>query len=70
MIVTHNPNLAVYCDADQIICCKIDKADGNKIDYSTGAIEDYDINEFAVNVLEGSYPAFDNRRKKWHKPQT
>jgi ABC-type lipoprotein export system ATPase subunit len=69
MIVTHNPNLAVYCDADQIICCSIDKSDGNKIDYSTGAIEDYDINAFAVNVLEGTYPAFDNRRKKWHKPQ-
>lgn len=67
-IVTHNPNLAVYCDADQIICCSIDKADGHKIDYSTGAIEDYDINSFAVNVLEGTYQAFDNRRKKWHKP--
>lgn len=67
-IVTHNPNLAVYCDADQLICCSIDKADGHKIRYSTGAIEDYKINNFAVNVLEGTYPAFDNRRKKWHKP--
>lgn len=67
-IVTHNPNLAVYCDADQLICCSIDKADGHKIRYSTGAIEDYIINSFAVNVLEGTYPAFDNRRKKWHKP--
>ena len=67
-IVTHNPNLAVYCDADQLICCSIDKADGHKIKYSTGAIEDYKINSFAVNVLEGTYPAFDNRRKKWHKP--
>ncbi|KAA5535673.1 AAA family ATPase [Roseiconus nitratireducens] len=67
-IVTHNPNLAVYCDADQLICCSIDKADGHKIKYSTGAIEDYKINNFAVNVLEGTYPAFDNRRKKWHKP--
>lgn len=70
MIVTHNPNLAVYCDADQIICCNIDKADGHRINYSTGAIEDYDINSFAVNVLEGTYPAFDNRRRKWHKPLT
>jgi ABC-type lipoprotein export system ATPase subunit len=68
MIVTHNPNLAVYCDADQIVCCQIDKLDGHKIEYSTGAIEDYDINQFAVKVLEGTYPAFDNRRKKWHKP--
>ncbi len=70
MIVTHNPNLAVYCDADQIVCCEIDKSDGHKIEYSTGAIEDYDINQFAVKVLEGTYPAFDNRRKKWHKPPT
>ncbi len=69
MIVTHNPNLAVFCDADQVIYCTIDKANGNKIGYSTGAIEDGDINTFAVNVLEGSYPAFDNRRRKWHKPQ-
>ncbi len=68
-IVTHNPNLAVYCDADQLICCKIDKADGNRISYHTGAIEDYSVNSFAVNVLEGTYPAFDNRRKKWHKPE-
>ena len=63
IIVTHNPNLAVYCDADQIICCTIDKSDGHRIDYSTGAIEDYDINEFAVNILEGTYLAFDNRQK-------
>jgi DNA repair exonuclease SbcCD ATPase subunit len=69
LIVTHNPNLAVYCDADQIICCKLDKTNNNTVDYSTGAIEDYDINSFAVNVLEGTYAAFDNRRKKWHKPQ-
>ncbi|WP_339907167.1 TrlF family AAA-like ATPase [Symmachiella dynata] len=67
-IVTHNPNLAVYCDADQLICCKIDKTDGHRINYTTGAIEDYNINRFAIDVLEGTYPAFDNRRKKWHKP--
>nr|WP_076343302.1 AAA family ATPase [Paludisphaera borealis] len=69
MIVTHNPNLAVFCDADQIICCKIDKSDGSKITYSTGAIEDYEINQTSVNVLEGTYPAFDNRRKKYQKPE-
>lgn len=69
IIVTHNPNLAVFCDADQMICCKIDKSDGNKIAYSTGAIEDYEINQVSVNVLEGTYPAFDNRRKKYQKPE-
>lgn len=68
VIVTHNPNLAVVCDADQVISCKIDKANGNKVTYECGAIEDQAINLAGVNVLEGTYPAFDNRRKKYHKP--
>jgi ABC-type lipoprotein export system ATPase subunit len=69
IIVTHNPNLAVYCDADQVICCTLDKENRHRIDYESGAIEDYPINKFAVNVLEGTYAAFDNRSKKWHKPE-
>jgi len=68
IIVTHNPNLAVVCDADQLICMSIDKADGNRIKFSSGAIEDNPINRTTVDVLEGTYPAFDNRRKKYHKP--
>lgn len=69
VIVTHNPNLAVVCDADQVICCYLDKANGNKITYECGAIEDYPINKTAVDVLEGTYAAFDNRRRKYHRPQ-
>ena len=34
-MVTHNPNLAVVCDADQIIQMKIDKLDGNKVTYES-----------------------------------
>jgi hypothetical protein len=52
-----------------LIYCSIDKSDGHKIEYTTGAIEESRINVRAVNVLEGTYPAFDNRRKKYHKPQ-
>jgi ABC-type lipoprotein export system ATPase subunit len=68
VIVTHNPNLAVVCDADQIIRIYIDKADGNRMSYESGAIEDNPINKTTVDVLEGTYQAFDNRRKKYHKP--
>jgi hypothetical protein len=68
IIVTHNPNLAVVCDADQVICCRLDKAHGNRVTYEGGAIEDGPINKTAVDVLEGTYPAFDNRRRKYHKP--
>jgi ABC-type cobalamin/Fe3+-siderophores transport system ATPase subunit len=69
VIVTHNPNLAVVCDADQIVCIRIDKADGNKITFTSGALEDYPINQTTVDILEGTYPAFDNRRKKYRKPR-
>lgn len=65
IIVTHNPNLAVVCDADQIIQMKIDKLNGNKVTYETGSIENPKINRIIVDILEGTYPAFHNRDCKY-----
>jgi ABC-type lipoprotein export system ATPase subunit len=65
IIVTHNPNLAVVCDAEQIICCSIDKLHGNRIEYVSGAIENPVINKRIVDTLEGTKPAFDNRKLKY-----
>jgi predicted ATPase len=40
IIVTHNPNLAVVCDADQIIHSQIDKQNNrNKVTYTSGSME-------------------------------
>jgi ABC-type lipoprotein export system ATPase subunit len=64
-LVTHNPNLAVAGDAEQIIRASIDKRDSNRITYASGPLEDFDINEMAVNILEGTRPAFENRRSKY-----
>ena len=64
-VVTHNPNLAVVCDADQIICVSLDKDDGNSITYQCGSIENPEINEEIVKILEGTRPAFDNRDGKY-----
>jgi ABC-type lipoprotein export system ATPase subunit len=66
VMVTHSPNIAVVCDAEQIIHAHIDRAAGNKVIYTTGAIESPAINRFLVNVLEGTRPAFDNRDSKYH----
>ncbi|WP_239007509.1 TrlF family AAA-like ATPase [Pseudomonas granadensis] len=66
IMVTHNPNLAVVCDAEQIIWSHFDRANGQKISYTSGAIESPVINGHAVKVLEGTKPAFDNRRFKYH----
>ena len=40
LMVTHNPNLAVVCDAEQIIFCEFDRTNSFKINYFSGAIED------------------------------
>jgi len=65
IVITHNPNLAVVCDAEQIISCSIDKHDGNRLAYVTGAIENPVINCAIVDILEGTRPAFDNRGSKY-----
>ena len=65
IMITHNPNLAVVCDADQIIKMDIAKDNKNTVSYQSGSIENPVINKCIVDILEGTYPAFDNRNKKY-----
>jgi len=65
ILVTHNPNLAVGADAEQIIYVKLEKSQEYKFSYETGAIENPQLNSRVVDVLEGSQPAFVKRRLKY-----
>ncbi len=65
IMVTHSPNIAVVCDAEQIVHAHIDRAAGNAVIYTMGAIESPAINRYLVDVLEGTRPAFDNREAKY-----
>jgi ABC-type lipoprotein export system ATPase subunit len=65
IMVTHNPNLAVVCDADQVIYASHDKTNNEKVSYISGAIENNSINKAIVDVLEGTQKAFDNRDSKY-----
>lgn len=65
IIVTHNPNIAIACDAEQIIYSSMDKRKIS-ITYETGAIEEKCMREHVINVLEGTMPAFDLRSSKYH----
>ena len=65
IMVTHNPNLAVVCDAEQIIFAEFDRREKCSIKYLSGAIEDVELNQAVVNVLEGTKPAFNNRGQKY-----
>lgn len=64
IMVTHNPNLAVVADAEQVIYVSINKKDDCKVSVESGSIENPIINKHIVDVLEGAMPAF---RKRDHK---
>lgn len=68
IIVTHNPNLAIVCDAEQIVHCQIEKDNKNNVVFYSGSIEDSSINLTSINILEGTLPAFDNRDSKYIRP--
>jgi hypothetical protein len=66
IIVTHNPNLGVVSDADQIIHSQIDKQNNrNKVTYTSGSIENPVTNGYSITVLEGTRPAFVHREQKY-----
>lgn len=62
IVVTHNANLAVVGDADQIVHCQMQ---GKRFTVSSGSIAELGVAKFALNILEGTKPAFDNRRHKY-----
>ena len=64
IIVSHNPNIAIACDAEQIVYCHMDK-NTHTITYEAGAIEDAIVKGHVVDVLEGTMPAFNLRQKKY-----
>jgi ABC-type lipoprotein export system ATPase subunit len=65
IIVTHNPNLAIVGDAEQVIYVKIDKEKNNEFTFESGSIESPRINKHASDILEGTIRAFDIRRLKY-----
>jgi regulatory protein YycI of two-component signal transduction system YycFG len=68
IIVTHNANLVVNTDVEQVI---VANNDNEVISYHTGAIEDGNvidnkgIRADICNILEGGSFAFEKREKKY-----
>jgi len=65
ILVTHNPNLAVVCDAEQIVYSQMIRDGSTRIKYESGSIESPQMSKRVVDVLEGTMPAFDNRKEKY-----
>jgi ABC-type lipoprotein export system ATPase subunit len=67
IMVTHNPNLAVVSDAEQVIYANLDKGNNYTFSVVSGSIEDKDVNKKIVDVLEGAMPAFNVRKLKYYE---
>jgi hypothetical protein len=62
IIVTHNANLVVNADAEQVIVAS--NNDGN-LSYVSGSLENSSINSKICKILEGGKRAFEKRRNKY-----
>ena len=62
IIATHNANLVVNTDAEQII---IAEPTNGKLSYKIGSLENMDIRESIKRILEGGDEAFRKREEKY-----
>lgn len=67
IMVTHNPNLAVVSDAEQVIYVDLDKEKNYVFSTTSGSIENRAVNKKIVDVLEGAMPAFNTRKRKYYE---
>jgi putative AbiEii toxin of type IV toxin-antitoxin system len=72
ILVTHNPNLVVNADADQVIIASSERMDPNylpKISYTTGGLEDKTTRSEVCRILEGGERAFLERERRYAIPR-
>lgn len=60
IFATHNPNIPVLGDCEQVISCKYD---ANSIQTNLGSIDNQFIRNEIVNIMEGGQEAFNNRKR-------
>ena len=67
IIVTHNANLVVNTDVDQVIVASCTRSDSNGpplFEYRSGGLENPEIRAEVCEILEGGEPAFRERAKR------
>lgn len=71
IIVTHNPNLVVNTDADQVIVAASERTGPGlpSIKYQSGGLENDAIRQAVCRVLEGGERAFRERERRYDLPR-
>lgn len=68
IIVTHNANLVVNTDADQVIVAASQRIEGQVLPnftYMAGALEDREVRRQVCDILEGGEEAFRQRERRY-----
>jgi ABC-type dipeptide/oligopeptide/nickel transport system ATPase component len=63
IIITHNANIVVNADAEQVIVASNNE---EKLSYTSGSLENQVINKAVCDILEGGKIAFQKRKNKYH----
>lgn len=61
IFATHNPNILVLGDSEQVVACQYHD-DEKRIEFRQGSIDSPDIQQTAINIMEGGQEAFDRRK--------
>ena len=67
IMVTHNANLVVNADADQIIVASVGTHSGSglpPISYEAGGLDEIHIRDLVCKILEGGHEAFKERARR------
>jgi DNA repair ATPase RecN len=64
IVCTHNPNIVVSGDAEQVIALQAESDREGKLDI-TGSIDSQDIVRTVVELMEGGREAFRMRRERY-----
>ncbi|RUV41285.1 ATP-binding protein [Mesorhizobium sp. M1A.T.Ca.IN.004.03.1.1] len=69
IMVTHNANLVINTDADQVIIANVSEMTGDGlpgITYRSGGLDEADIRQSVCEILEGGEAAFRDRARRLH----
>ena len=64
IVTTHNPNIVVGGDAEQVIVLEPEGAHGARVE-DTGSIDDPTIIDHVVAIMEGGREAFQTRNRRY-----
>ncbi len=62
IFATHNPNIPVLGDCEQVISCRYSS---DQIAVSQGSIDNEKMRDEVIEIMEGGYEAFDERKKRY-----